>query len=191
MKIDNKSRQTGIWTNLDFWTCRKIQDLDRKGWVGWNRMESTNGKGNNESRDTWRTPQNLWGIIHKQYEFDLDCCANIENRKVIAFPSDFLKQDFYGRRMAWMNPPFSKANEMFEHFFKVIKNGVAIYRCDNFETKVWQKIIFPNASWIFIPDKRVAYEGMDGNGSRFPSALIGLNVEIPIGLNGTLLEPKK
>ena len=85
------------------------------------------------------------------------------------------------------NPPFSKATEMFEHFFKVVY-GVAIYRRDNFETKIWQQLIFPNASWIFIPNKRIVYEGMQGNGSRFPSALIGFNVPKPIGLQGIILE---
>jgi len=76
---------------------------------------------------------------------------------------------------------------MFTHFFKMVDNGVAIYRCDNMETKVWQDIILPYATWIFIPNKRIAYEGMEGNGSRFPSALIGLNVAKPKELKGILL----
>ncbi len=88
-----------------------------------------------------------------------------------------------------MNPPFSIAWKMFEHFFKVMNKGVAIYCCDNFETGLWQKIIFPNATWIFIPNKRVSYEGLDGDGARFPSALIGFNVEPPKGLEGTILYP--
>jgi len=87
-----------------------------------------------------------------------------------------------------MNPPFSKAYEMFNHFFKSVKSGVAIYRCDNLETKIWQDVIFPNATWIFIPGGRVCYEGMKGSGSRFPSALIGFNAPKPKGLNGTILK---
>jgi hypothetical protein len=66
--------------------------------------------------------------------------------------------------------------------------GVAIYRCDNFETGIWQKIIFPNATWIFIPDRRVCYEGLDGDGARFPSALIGFNVDFPNVLTGITLK---
>jgi hypothetical protein len=87
-----------------------------------------------------------------------------------------------------MNTPFSKAEKIFKHFFKVVERGVAIYSADNFENKIWQDTIFPNASWIFIPDKRIVYEGMDGNGSRFPSALIGFNVPKPTGLKGVILE---
>jgi len=78
---------------------------------------------------------------------------------------------------------------MFVHFFKVVKRGVAIYRCDNFETGLWQKIIFQNCDWVFIPNHRVCYEGLDGNGARFPSALIGIGVEPPKYINGVLLIP--
>jgi hypothetical protein len=92
-----------------------------------------------------------------------------------------------------MNPPFSKALEMFRHFFKVVNKGVAIYRCDNFETKIWQDVIFSNASWVFIPKGRVSYTPFEvgnmrgGNGTRFPSALIGFNVEPPKNIEGKLL----
>jgi len=152
-------------------------------------MKANNGKGNNESRDTWETPKWLFDKLNKQYKFDLDCCATKENRKVNDFTNNFLKFRATSLfKCVWMNPPFSKATEMFINFFNMMKSGVAIYRCDNLETKIWQKIIFPNVSWIFIPNKRIAYEGMDGNGSRFPSALIGFNVKKPLGLKGTILE---
>ena len=88
-----------------------------------------------------------------------------------------------------MNPPFSKAKEMFEHFFKIINKGVCIYRCDNMETKVWNEIILKKASWIFIPKGRITYEGKAGKGSRFPSALIGYNVPKFKGMEGVFLIP--
>jgi hypothetical protein len=99
--------------------------------------------------------------------------------------------------ICWMNPPFSKAKQMFEHFFKVVNKGVTIYRCDNMETAVWQEVILPNASWIFIPKGRVSYTPFEtgdmrkGAGTRFPSALIGYNVPKPTNLEGTLLEVKQ
>jgi hypothetical protein len=89
--------------------------------------------------------------------------------------------------MVWMNPPFSKAKEMFEHFFKVVSNGVAIYRCDNLETSIWQDIILPNSDWIFFPRGSICYKGMKGSGSRFPSALIGIGVEPPKYVDGICL----
>jgi len=157
-------------------------------------MKANNGSGNIESRDEWETPQWLFNILHKQYKFIFDCCASKSNTKCpIWSEEDFLDMkrntSALQPRVSWMNPPFSKALEMFRHFFNVIPNGVAIYRCDNFETKIWQEVIFPNASWVFIPNKRIAYEGMRGSGSRFPSALIGFNVPVIESLDGITLKP--
>jgi hypothetical protein len=156
-------------------------------------MKGNNGSGNIESRDEWETPQWLFDILHKQFNFSVDCCANYQNHKCSVWSDiDFL--DYFTDSddlVHWMNPPFSKALEMFKHFFKVVKKGVAIYRCDNMETKIWQEVILPNASWVFIPNKRIAYEGISGNGSRFPSALIGCNVSPPKQLQGTILEVQR
>ncbi len=152
-------------------------------------MKANNGKGNNPLRDGWETPKELFDKLEGQYGFSIDCCATKHNKKADIFISDFEKtEDDLDGYVCWMNPPFSIAWKMFEHFFKVVIKGVAIYRCDNFETGLWQRVIFPNCSWVFIPDKRISYEGIDGDGARFPSALIGLNVDIPKGLKGTLLK---
>lgn len=150
--------------------------------------KGNDGKGNIPERDEWETPSWVFDPLMDQYGFEFDCCAIEKNTKT----KEFSKEDFQDimelDKIAWMNPPFSKAYAMFRHFFKIVKKGVAIYRCDNLETALWQKEIFPNCSWIFIPNKRIVYEGMDGNGSRFPSALIGFNVPKPTGLKGVILE---
>lgn len=130
-------------------------------------------------RDKWKTPKALWGELDQQYNFSFDCCADINNCKTIDFSEDFESIKQIGGIMCWMNPPFSIAERMFNHFFSVVNFGVAIYRCDNMETKIWQDIILPNASWIAIPKGRIKYDGFEGNGSRFPSALIGRNVDPP------------
>jgi len=152
-------------------------------------MKANNGSGNIEERDGWETPKWLFDTLKKQYPFIFDCCANRLNRKTNLFPKDFLDWNNKRDYLSWMNPPFSKAEEMFKHFFTMVRKGVAIYRCDNFETKIWQEVIFPNVSWVFIPNKRIAYEGMKVNGSRFPSALIGIGVEPPKTLGGITLKP--
>lgn len=150
-------------------------------------MKANNGKGNNPLRDGWRTPSELFEALHSQYSFEFDCCANIKNKLCNDFSDDFESIDIV-EEIAWMNPPFSLAWKMFEHFFKVVEKGVVIYRCDNFETGLWQKVIFSNCSWIFIPNRRVCYEGLDGDGARFPSALIGFNVPEPRELIGIILK---
>lgn len=155
-------------------------------------MKGNNGKGNRPLRDMWETPQDFWTALDNQYYFTIDCCASIENSKCSSFFSEdnpFEDADFLKNRnnRCWMNPPFSIAWKMFETFFSKVNKGVAIYRCDNLETGIYQKLIFPHASWIFILDKRINYEGLDGAGSRFPSALIGLNLPPPREIKGTLL----
>lgn len=141
-------------------------------------MKGNDGSGNNVERDEWQTPKELWNKLNEQYDFSHDCCASIDNNKCQTFSDDFTKDDFNPKiRMAWMNPPFSKASEMFIHFFKEVI----------METKVWQDIILKNASWILIPKGRIRYEGMEGKGSRFPSALIGFNVPVPKDMEGTVL----
>jgi len=151
-------------------------------------MKANDGSGNNELKDVWETPKGLFESLHKQYNFFIDCCASKENSKCHKYFNKFEDTNFvHGNITCWMNPPFSKAKEMFEHFFKIVTKGVAIYRCDNMETRIWQETIFPYVDWIFIPKGRINYEGMEGKGSRFPSALIGIGVEPPKSLEGTSL----
>jgi len=153
-------------------------------------MRLNNGKGNNSERDEWETPQKLWDKLDKQYKFTTDCCASKENTKCKDWTNNFLAySEKEGSHIHWMNPPFSIAGTMFAHFFQNIKKGVAIYRCDNFETGIWQEIIFPWADWIFIPNKRTEYKGLSNKWDRpvFASALIGVGVEHPKELEGTVL----
>ena len=153
-------------------------------------MKANNGKGNNPLRDGWRTPSEIFDPLNQQYNFTYDCCANGKDNKCKSWSSNFEMYATGGiDHIYWMNPPFSIAWKMFEQFFKVVKKGVAIYRVDNLETGLWQKVILPNCSWVFIPNKRVCYEGLDGDGARFPSALIGIGVEPPKTLGGITLKP--
>ena len=150
-------------------------------------MHGNDGSGNIPDRDEWETPKELFDKLNKQYNFNFDCCANSINKKVNLFSNNF--ENEYSRScVMWMNPPFSNSLNMFEHFFRVVEYGVAIYRCDNLETKIWQDVILPNSDWIFIPKGRVVYEGMNGNGSRFPSALIGVGVKQPDNIDGIFLK---
>lgn len=156
--------------------------------------KGNSGKGNNVSRDDWETPKCIIDMLKKQYSFNFDCCAEEHNSITNDFSNDFEKiKDILG--IAWMNPPFSKANPMFKHFFNVVKQGISIFRCDNMETKVWQDIILQKADWILIPKGRVAYqyntEIREGKGCRFPSALIGVGVLPPTLYEGKILFTNK
>jgi hypothetical protein len=152
--------------------------------------KGNDGSGDNKERDGWETSKELFNKLDKQYKFKFDCCATKDNTKCENFSNDF--KEIKGTNLnSWMNPPFSNAKEMFEHFFNAIICGVAIYRCDNMETKIWQEIILKKADWIFIPKGRVSYTPFNitiRNGmTRFPSALIGIGVEPPKEIEGIIL----
>lgn len=160
------------------------------------KSKGNDGKGNIPERDLWETKQELINKLKFQYNFNFDCCANEQNKKCLDFSNNFesIKEV---KGYAWMNPPFSNALKMFIHFFKVVKNGMAIYRCDNMETKVWQEIILKNADWIFIPKGRISYTPFEtgdmrkGGGTRFPSALIGIGIKPPMEIEGRVLRIDK
>ena len=160
--------------------------------------KGNDGKGNIPERDLWETQQELWDKLNKQYNFTFDCCASENNKKCENWHDNFelvgdVEAGLTEDDIAWMNPPFSIALRMFTHFFKVVDKGVAIYRCDNMETKLWQEVILKNADWIFIPKGRVSYTPFEtgnmrnGMGTRFPSALIGVNVSPPKEIEGKIL----
>jgi len=141
-------------------------------------------------RDSWETPKDLWALLNSQYRFTFDCCASNDNKKTDRYSDNFEEVRFCkdNSEILWLNPPFSKAFSMFEHFFFFGDRGVSIYRCDNMETKVWQELILSKASWIWIPQGRISYKGQKGTGARFPSAIIGYNVALPILAGGTIIK---
>ena len=149
--------------------------------------KGNDGTGNIPERDNWRTPQRLFDQLNQQYDFRFDCCADAINRKTTNFSWDFLNVKHDIEYLCWINPPFSKAYQMLEHFFKVCNKGVGIYRSDNMESKLWQDIILKHSDWILILKGRVNYEGHKGKGARFPSSLFGVGIPPPEGLNGTVL----
>lgn len=151
------------------------------------KIKANNGTGNIVDRDEWETPDWLFKKLNKQYNFRIDCCALQQNTKCSIYYKNFENMYAVKNLIYWMNPPFSKATQMFYHFFKVVKKGVAIYRCDNMETYIYQNIIFLLADWIFIIKGRVNYEGMKGSSCRFPSALIGVGLPSPIYIKGVVL----
>jgi len=60
--------------------------------------------------DQWATPQDVYDELNKEFDFDLDPCADDQNHKTELYytkEQDGLKQDWSGRRF-FCNPPYGR-----------------------------------------------------------------------------------
>lgn len=59
--------------------------------------------------DEWATPAHVFKALDKEFNFDIDVCADESNHKCAHYFSkeqDGLKQDWNGS--CWMNPPYGR-----------------------------------------------------------------------------------
>ena len=119
--------------------------------------------------DEWYTPKE---IVDACGQFDLDPCAP-ENRlwdtatRHIAKSEDGLKTDWGGQRV-WLNPPYSRPLiEMFVQKMVENNNGIALLfnRCDS---KLFQDLIFPNATAILFVRGRIRFYRPNGEQGSSP-----------------------
>lgn len=75
-------------------------------------MASARSKGDREagSTDAWGTPQRFFDLLHEEFSFTLDPCADANNAKCAYFDAadDGLAQD-WGRDFCFVNFPYSQA----------------------------------------------------------------------------------
>jgi phage N-6-adenine-methyltransferase len=60
--------------------------------------------------EEWSTPQPFWASLNAEFNFDLDCCATVENAKCRRFytaADDGLLLPWSGGAV-WMNPPYGR-----------------------------------------------------------------------------------
>lgn len=59
--------------------------------------------------DRWETPQALFDELDKEFHFETDVCASVDNAKCDRYyteADDGLAQDWQG--VCWMNPPYGR-----------------------------------------------------------------------------------
>jgi len=136
--------------------------------------------------DDWITPQ--WvisafdGLAGDNF-FNLDPCISLTQpwptaRMGYNIKQDGLKQPWSGR--IWLNPPYGPYTEKWVRQLIGYGDGVALIFA-RIETRLWQDYIFPNASGLLFPKRRLAFARPDGttpkSSSGAPSAFIAFGDE--------------
>ena len=133
-------------------------------------------KGLFSSKDqTWETPIDFFNKLDSIFKFELDVAASDDNHKCDRYyteETDGLAQDWKG--VCWMNPPYGRHQIKWIEKASMEANKGATVVClipARPDTKVWQNIIFPNASVICFIKGRLKF-GNSKDSAPFPSALI-------------------
>lgn len=125
---------------------------------------------------TWETPQDFFDELNSMYGFTLDACAEWHTAKVDCYytkEQDALQQSWEG--IVWCNPPYGREQIKFiqkaleEH--KKHGSTIVLLIPARPDTKVWQDIIFPNASQVCFVRGRLKFGGAEYN-APFPCALV-------------------
>ena len=131
---------------------------------------------------TWETPKEFFEYLDSYFNFDLDVCAVQATAKCEKFFSpeeDGLAQNWEG--MCWMNPPYGREQiKWIKKAYEEFKNETGKVVClipARPDTKVWQDVIFKNASAVCFIKGRLKFGGSKDS-APFPSALVVFNNDI-------------
>ena len=151
------------------------------------------------STDEWYTPKE---IVDALGNFELDPCSPCNRlwdtaKQHITPNEDGLKANWGGARV-WLNPPYSRP--LVERFIEKMvdnNNGIALLfsRCDS---KMFQDLIFPNATALLFIRGRVKFyrpDGTQGGSSGCGSVLVSFgsnNAEVlkHSGISGKYIQLK-
>lgn len=91
--------------------------------------------------DSWQTPDWLFKQLDEEFNFSVDLCATLENKKCDAWTSDYLTTPDNVMKIqncAFMNPPYSNPRPFIEKAWEDSKHCkiVCLVKCDP-STKWW------------------------------------------------------
>ena len=125
--------------------------------------------------DEWATPQEFFDSINKEFEFDLDPCASLENHKCDKYytiEEDGLSKNWGGHRV-FCNPPYSQINKWVEKAFRESKEDntlVVMLIPSRTDTRYFHNFIYKRAEIRFVKG-RLKF-GNSNNSAPFPSMLV-------------------
>jgi len=110
-------------------------------------------------RDSWATPKALFDPLHAEFNFTLDVCAELWNRKLDRYYGpgsaivDAFQASWAGERW-WCNPPFSEMDRWLDFAWRwfspaarqqglLSQLGVMLLPATRTEQEPWQKLVEP------------------------------------------------
>lgn len=111
---------------------------------------------------TWETPQDFFDKLDSIFNFTLDSCAEEDTAKCISYytkEDDALVQDWKG--IVWCNPPYGREQVKFVNkaLMESVKHNstIVVLIPARPDTKLWQDVIFPNASQVCFVRGRLKF----------------------------------
>lgn len=123
----------------------------------------------------WATPQNFFDELNKEFNFNLDVCANTENHKCPMWFSkeeDGLSKD-WNKSKVWCNPPYGREIGKWVKKASEAMGGVVVILIPaRTDTKYFHEYIYqkPNVTIRFLKG-RLKF-GESKNSAPFPSMVV-------------------
>lgn len=156
-------------------------------------------------KSDWGTPQWLFDKLYNQYSFNLDLCADSENRLlpqwcedvqsglvylhgVSLSPREYVLEE---KKLIWegtvffCNPPYGRTWPKILHEIPTWAHGV--FLLPSRTGSQWFQYLLNRASWVLFLKGRLTFKGA-ASSAPFDSVLFGYNVFPPRGIDGKLIE---
>jgi site-specific DNA-methyltransferase (adenine-specific) len=132
-------------------------------------------------KDDWETPHDLYAKLHKEFDFELDPCCNLQNRKCATFiTTDGLSEHWLGKRV-FCNPPYSNLKAWVRKCYgeSLMHGSLCVMLIPaRTDTKVWHSYIWDNLTHkprtgveVRLLPGRLRFVGAKAS-APFPSAII-------------------
>ena len=130
------------------------------------------------NKDDWETPQALFDELNKQFNFNLDAAATMDNKKCEYWLHDALISNWNGR--GWCNPPYSRGlqgkfiKKAYDEFMNGNAELVVMLLPARTDTKAFHEYIYGKAEIKFLKGRlKFEVNGVPSkNAAPFPSMLV-------------------
>ena len=154
----------------------------------WTRDALFSETGAKPNSDSWETPQSLFDVLNKEFNFDLDAAASQENTLVpaqyLTKETDSLVQDWsHIASSVWLNPPYGRGvSRWVEKAYRESLQGctVVVLIFARTDTRWWQRWAM-KAAEVRLLEGRVHFNQGERTGpATAPSAVLVFSEELRV-----------